>query len=83
MNAVTKIVVCAECIREKLTADMRLVQNNSLHKTSDEKVGALDALYKKHKYVAGEFSSSTGIFGGNEMFFTGRICDVAYSIHIL
>ncbi len=83
MNAMTEVIVCADRIREKLVADMRLLQNDSVRKTAENKIDALNALYKTHMYVAGEFSSAKNMLGEEELFFKGSICDVAYNIRLL
>jgi hypothetical protein len=83
MNAMTDVIVCADRIRAKLVADMRLLQNDRMRKKVEEKIAALNALYKTHMYVAGEFSSAKNMYGEEKLFFKGSICDVAYDINLL
>ncbi len=83
MNAMTEVIVCADRIRDKLVADMWLLQNDSVRKNSADKIDALNALYKTHMYVAGEFSSAKNMYGEDKLFFEGSICDVVYSIRLL
>lgn len=83
MNAMTEVIICPELVYQRLLADMKLIQQDTVRATSEEKIDALNALYKTHMYVAGEFSSAKNMLGEEELFFIGRICDVKYSIRLL
>jgi len=85
MNAVNRVALCPdpERMMANLACEMKIISRSSVYASAEEKLQILEAHFKSHMYIVGNFKAQKSLMGGDEILFTGHVCSLWYEYRVL